>query len=70
MQVIQTLLRHKDTFQVTFLPVDSRVKKGVFLSLPGDSRHWEVDGQFSQQNADNIQRGWGLDLPKSHRTEK
>jgi hypothetical protein len=70
MTVIQTLLRHRNTFQVAFLPTDTRVRKGTVLSLKGDSRMWAVEDQFAQQDAENIQRGWGLDLPKSHRTEK
>ena len=70
MQLIQTLLRHENTFQVAFLPVDHRVKAGTFLSLKGDSRHWAVEKQFTEQDAENIQRGWGLDLPKSQRTER
>lgn len=70
MKVIQTLLRHQNTHQVAFLPVDPRVKTGTLLSLKGDGKIWTVQDQFAQTEADNIQRGWGLDLPKSQRTEK
>lgn len=70
MQLIQTLLRHDNTFQVAFLPVDNRVRTGTVLSLKGDPRHWAVESQFAQQDAENIQHGWGLDLPKSQRTER
>lgn len=70
MKLIQTLLRNANTFKVAFLPVDSRVKDGTVLSLKGDERHWKVESQFAQQEDANIQRGWGLDLPKNQRTEK
>ena len=70
MHLIQTLLRHENTFQVAFLPVDRRVSKGTVLSLKGDQKHWTVEKQFAEQDAENIQRGWGLDLPKSQRTER
>lgn len=70
MQLIQTLLHSENTAMLTFLPVDSRVKRGTVLSLKGDERRWTVEAQYMEVTEHSIQRLWGLDLPKSQRTEK
>lgn len=72
MQVVQTRLRHDHAEMVTWLPVDPRVKVGSVVSLKNDpdSWKWEVIAQYIAQDSENIQRGWGLDLPKTQRTER
>ena len=72
MQVVQTRLRHVHAEMVTWLPVDLRVKVGSMISLKNDpdSWKWEVIAQYTTQDSDNIQRGWGLGLPKTQRTER
>lgn len=72
MQVVQTLLTQGTSQQVAWLPVDPRVKKGSVVTLKDEpeSGEWEVSEQYMKQEASDIQRGWGNDLPKSQRTER
>jgi hypothetical protein len=72
MQVVQTLLRQGAVEQVCFLPVDPRVKKGSFVTLKDapESGLWEVKEQYQRQDFETIHRHWGLDLPKTQRTER
>ena len=72
MQVVQTLLVQGNSQQVAWLNVDPRVKKGSVVTLKDEpeSGEWEVAEQFMKQEAADIQRGWGNDLPKSQRTER
>ena len=76
MQVVQTLLKQPTERgvrqEVAWLPVDPRVKKGSVVTLKDEpeSGQWEVAEQFSKMDSENIQRGWGLDLPKTQRTER
>ncbi len=70
MQVIQTHLRSGNEHLVTWLPVDVRVKVGTVVTLDKKDGRWNVESQYATQPLENIQRGWGLDLPKSQRTER
>lgn len=70
MQMIQTHLRRGTDHIVAWLPVDARVKTGTTVSLDKQDGRWHVEDQYAVQPLDHIQRGWGLDLPKSHRTER
>lgn len=76
MEMVQTLLSQNTEAgvvkQTAWLPVDSRVKKGSVVTFKDEpeSGRWKVVEQFSRQPLENIQRGWGLDLPKTQRTER
>jgi hypothetical protein len=76
MEMVQTLLRqHTETGvvqEVAWLPVDLRVKKGSVVTLKDapERGEFEVVEQYLRQDSENIQRGWGLDLPKTQRTER
>lgn len=70
MQVVQTHLTSGTRNIVAWLPIDPRVKMGSVISLDKQDEHWSVESQYAVQHLDHIQRGWGLDLPKSQRTEK
>ncbi len=72
MTLIQTKLKQGTIEKVVWLPVDPRVKVGSKLTLKDepDNDEWEVIEQFDRQDSENIQRGWGLDLPKTQRTER
>ena len=49
-----------------------RVKKGSVITLKDEpeSGMWEVIEQYARQDSEDIPRKWGLDLPKSQRTER
>ena len=74
MKVVQTLLQRKTetgtVSMVAWLPVDPRVKRGSVVTLKDDAGTWRVAEQYATQDADDIHRGWGLDLPRSQRTER
>ncbi len=57
---------------VVWLPKDSRVKQGSVISLGKDERKWLVEEQYASTTTDsqNLHQGWGLDLPRSQRTER
>jgi len=74
MKVVQTALSKLTptgtAHLVAWLPIDSRVKRGSVVSLDkDDSNRWTVEQQYAVQEADSIQTKWGLDLPRSQRTE-
>ena len=75
MQVVQTHLTRQtangERHLKTFLPVDPRVKQGSVITLDKDrEERWRVEQQYGISESGDIQRGWGLDLPKSQRTER
>ena len=77
MQVVQTRLQQQTDSggirnTVAWLPVDPRVKKGSVISFKDEpeSGTWKVVEMYVRQDSELIQRGWGLDLPKSQRTER
>ena len=74
MQVVQTLLKRTIATgteqKVCWLPVRPDVKPGVVVSLKDEESRWVVAEQYATTDSDNIQRGWGLNLPKSQRTER
>jgi len=76
MQVVQTMLQQKTErgvhVKVAWLPTDPRVKPGKVVTLKDEpeSGPWEVVAQYTRQDHEDLQRGWGLDLPKSQRTER
>ena len=76
MEVVQTLLHQQSEqgihAQIAWLPVDPRVKPGKLVTLKDEPEtgEWEVVQQYARQDSDDIPRKWGLDLPKSQRTER
>lgn len=68
--LVQTRLQHQNNQMVAWLPVDSRVKVGSRISLKNEPIIWEVKEQYSTAQSDDLQRGWGLSLPKNQRTER
>jgi hypothetical protein len=75
MQVVQTHLTQSTptgtSHLIAWLPVNPKVKPGVLVDLDKDpDDRWKVEEQFMVTSAENIQRGWGLELPKSQRTER
>ena len=70
MFVVQTHLSHGTNHIIAWLPVDQRVKAGSVVSIDKQEGRWRVEKQYAVQSVDHIQRGWGLDLPKTHRTER
>jgi len=75
MEVVQTMLKQKTEkghhVMVAWLPVDPKVKQGSVLTLKDapELGEWRVAEQFTRQDSSLIPRKWGLDLPKSQRTE-
>ena len=75
MEVVQTLLHQRSErgihAQVAWLPVDPRVRPGRLVTLKDEPEtEWEVVQQYARQDSEGIPRKWGLDLPKSQRTER
>lgn len=74
MQVVQTLLtRQTETGKATliaWLPVKPNVRVGSIVSLDGSDERWRVADQWQSQDSSLINQKWGLDLPKSQRTER
>jgi hypothetical protein len=75
MQVVQTHLTQPTPIgvnhTVAWLPVRSDVRKGSVVSLDKDPRdRWTVQEQGVVLEQNEIQRGWGLSLPRSQRTER
>jgi hypothetical protein len=78
MEVVQTLLHQRKEkgihAQIAWIPVDPRVKKGSVITLKDnpESGEWRVAELYvtRQQSEDIEHRKWGLDLPKSQRTER
>lgn len=70
MNLRQTHLVSGNEQLITWIPVDRRVKKGSIISLNKETKQWNVKEIFSSTDSENIQSGWGLDLPKSIRTER
>lgn len=75
MRVVQTALAKKTdrgmAHLVAWLPVDVRVKRGTVVSLDKvDNDRWTVEAQYATQDSELINTKWGLELPKSQRTER
>ena len=76
MMLIQTLLtRQTETGEarlIAWLPVKPNVHVGSIVSLKDleDGVRWRVEEQWAQLDSDLINTKWGLDLPKSQRTER
>ncbi len=70
MLMVQTELRKEKRRIVTWLPQDNRVKVGSVISFEKGGDSWAVTQQGIPRSESSIQRGWGLDLPKSQRTER
>lgn len=75
MLVTQAKLSNKDNSlstveTVVWLPKDTRVKEGSVISLGKDERKWLVEEQYATTDSQNLHQGWGLELPRSHRTER
>lgn len=75
MKVIQTALAKRTETGtarlVAWLPVDPRVKCGTVISLDKvDNDRWMVEAQYAVQDQELINTKWGLELPRSQRTER
>lgn len=74
MQVIQTkLMRQTETGRATlvaWLPMKSNVHVGTVVSLSGSDERWRVEEQWQAMDSSLINQKWGLDLPKTQRTER
>lgn len=70
MKMNQVQLTNGSSQVIVWLPVDSRVKEGSIISLEKGGEKWKVEKMYSTVDSESIQRGWGLDLPKSQRTER
>jgi hypothetical protein len=72
---VQTLLK-RDTeagmrMTMAWLPADPRVKAGTVVTLKDDAGTWRVVKQYTaSQREFAAEQRWGLDLPKSQRTER
>lgn len=81
MQVVQCDFVHvesSDAFgfpneirQTAWVDASQGVKAGCYVTFKGDARMWKVErvGTILMEVAEINQR-WGLDLPKSQRTER
>ena len=70
MKLIQALIKQGNSHMITWLPADRRLKIGVEVDLDKDvNDRWKVSELYMTTDSENIQRGWGLNLPKSVRTE-
>jgi hypothetical protein len=74
MKMVQTQLVQGNANVMTWLPQDPRVRVGSVIELQKAKNNlsgtWQVAWQSQPQEDSTIQRGWGLDLPKSARTER
>lgn len=74
MKVVQTHLTQPagrgTSHLIAWLPVNPRVRAGSVISLDRDPGRWLVAAQFATSEVADIARGWGLDLPRSQRTER
>ena len=75
MNVVQTKLAKPapagTAHLIAWLPVDPRVKPGSIVSLDKDEgNRWRVEAQYATQDSDLINTKWGLELPRSQRTER
>jgi len=69
-KLIQALIRQGTSHMITWLPADRRLMPGVEVDLDKDPNdRWKVMELYMTTESENIQRGWGLDLPRSVRTE-
>jgi hypothetical protein len=56
---------------ITWFPYDPKIRVGATITLKnGIGGTWGVNKLYSKMDSTQIQRGWGLDLPKSARTER
>ena len=61
---------NRTTETIVWLPKDARVKEGSVILLGKDERKWLVEEQYATTDSQNLHQGWGLDLPRSQRTER
>jgi hypothetical protein len=66
----QVYLKSGTTQLVCFVPDDKRLKVGTRLTLKDDDTEWTVEAMYAEMRHHEINRVWGLDLPKSQRTER
>jgi hypothetical protein len=55
---------------VAWLPVRGDVHVGSVVSLDDSGERWRVEDQWMRQDSSLINTKWGLELPKSQRTER
>ena len=76
MELVQTMLQQESErgihCKVAWVPANRGVKRGSVITLKDEpeSGEWKVAAVYMRQDSENIQRGWGLDLPKTQRTER
>jgi hypothetical protein len=68
---VDEMLQEKPPYteQVIWVADDARLKPGVHLTLQGDDTEWVLLQIYGRRDHKDINRVWGLDLPKSQRTE-
>ncbi len=80
MQLVQTHLTQANgacvAHLMTWLPRDSRLKPGVEVELDkglcsrDPHERWRVEAMYATTDSENLDQRWGLNLPKSLRTER
>lgn len=76
MEVVQVMMEQKTErgkhVRISWLPMEPRLKCGVEVTLKDEplSGRWKVVQMFTRQDIERINHRWGLDLPKSQRTER
>jgi hypothetical protein len=75
MQVVQTHLMRKteqgtEVHTICWLDWHPRVRVGSVVTLEGSDERWRVLSWGSAQDSGEINRKWGLDLPKTQRLER
>ena len=74
MMIVQTRLarktEHGKVETVCWLDVRPNVKVGSIISLEGSDERWVVCSQGHVMESSQINRKWGLDLPKTQRLER
>jgi surface antigen len=74
MNVVQTKLTRRTpsgtSNLVAWLPEKPNVRVGSVVSLDGSDERWRVSEQWCRQDSSLINQKWGLELPKTQRTER
>lgn len=74
MQVVHTHLmrktEHGEVHTICWLDVKPKVRVGSVITLEDSDERWRVVSQGWVQDSSLINQKWGLDLPKSQRTER
>jgi hypothetical protein len=61
--------KDNNVFMLTWLDYSQKVKPGSIISIDDDEDKWEVMEQYDTLQWED-RKLWGLELPKSQRTER